>query len=170
MNLIIFGSTSPIGQILVAQALERGHRMTAFARQPELLVVQHPNLVLARGDVLDGASLRAALAGQQAAISVLSVRRGSGLLLAEGIANLIQGLCETGVQRFVYLAAQQRRILPPSKAHLAEQAVIERCICASTLDWTIVQPGRAISPSQVVSCLLDEVETSHHLHEILKIE
>ncbi len=170
MNLIIFGSTSPIGQVLVLHALDRGHRVTAFARQPELLAIQHPDLVLARGDVLDGASLRAALAGQQAAISVLGVRRGSGLLLAEGIANLVQALSETGVPRLVYLASTQRRILPPSKARLAEQAVIERCIRASKLDWTIAQPGSNASPWKIADPLLDEIEQCQHLHETFKIE
>jgi uncharacterized protein YbjT (DUF2867 family) len=170
MNLIIFGSTSPTGQVLLAQALDRGHRVTAFARQPEQVGIQHPNLALASGDVLDGSSLRAALAGQDAAISVLAVRRGSGLLLAEGIANLIQALSAAGVQRFVYLAAPQRSILPPSKARLAEQAVIERCIRASSLAWTIVQPAHSASISKIANYLLDEVERCQHLRDIFEID
>jgi putative NADH-flavin reductase len=157
MNLIIFGATGELGKILVTRALERGHQVTAFARRPESLGMASPRLTLARGDVLDGASLRAALAGQAAAISVLGIRRGAGgLLLAEGMANLVQACQAAGVNRFIclsslgvgasrgrlgwlYRALLIRLYLKP---RLAEQEIIEGYVRSSALDWTIVQAGR----------------------------
>jgi putative NADH-flavin reductase len=157
MNLIIFGASGQLGKILVKQALERGHQVTAFARRPEDLALQSPRLALARGDVLDGASLLAALADQEAAISVLGIRRGAGgLLLAEGMANLVQACQAAGVKRFICLSSLgvgpsrgrlgwlHRTVFAPLllRTRLAELEVLEGYIRASALDWTIVQTGR----------------------------
>ncbi|NEO95433.1 MAG: NAD(P)H-binding protein, partial [Moorea sp. SIO3G5] len=37
MNILIFGSTGGTGRQLVEQALDQGHRVTAFARNPAKL-------------------------------------------------------------------------------------------------------------------------------------
>jgi uncharacterized protein YbjT (DUF2867 family) len=169
MKLCIFGSTSKLGETLILQALDRGHCVTAVARQPERLEIHHANLVLVCGDVLDGASLRTALNGQQAAVSVLGIQRGSGLLLAEGIANLVQALSEAGVRRFIYLSPHRRRFVPLSRAFLAEQTVIERCISTSRLDWTIAKGGTS-SSARVAAALLDELQNGFQLRKNLLIE
>ena len=41
MNLLIVGSTRGIGRQLVDQALASGHRVTALARHPERLALEH---------------------------------------------------------------------------------------------------------------------------------
>lgn len=53
MKLLIFGSTGSIGRQLVEQALERGHTVTAFARDPAKLDIKHAHLKFAQGDVMD---------------------------------------------------------------------------------------------------------------------
>ena len=53
MKLIVFGSTGGIGRQVVAQALEAGHRVTAVARRPETLTIQHERLRVVRGDALE---------------------------------------------------------------------------------------------------------------------
>ena len=44
MKLIIFGSTGSIGRQLVKQALEQGHMVTAFTRDPARVDIKHANL------------------------------------------------------------------------------------------------------------------------------
>ena len=44
MKLLIFGSTGSIGCQLVKQALEQGHMLTAFARDPVRVDIKHANL------------------------------------------------------------------------------------------------------------------------------
>lgn len=34
MKVVIFGATGSVGRLMVAQALEEGHAVTAFARAP----------------------------------------------------------------------------------------------------------------------------------------
>jgi putative NADH-flavin reductase len=73
MNLLIFGATGGTGRALVEQALEQGHIVTAFARDPSKVRTAHSNLRVVKGDILDPASVEAALHGQDAALSALGV-------------------------------------------------------------------------------------------------
>lgn len=46
MKLIIFGATGRTGIELVSQALDEGHRVTAFARNPKAMNIQHAELMV----------------------------------------------------------------------------------------------------------------------------
>jgi putative NADH-flavin reductase len=74
MNLLIFGATGGTGRALVEQALEHGHTVTAFARDPSKVGATHQNLRIAKGNILDYASVETALYGQDAALSALGIR------------------------------------------------------------------------------------------------
>src|SRR5579872_2508590 len=71
MNVIVFGSTGGTGRALVEQALAQGHVVTAFARNPAKVTMTHENLRVAKGDMMDSESVKAALRGQDAALSAL---------------------------------------------------------------------------------------------------
>ena len=72
MKVAIFGSTGSIGRHLVEQALEQEHTVTAFARNPATLDMEHPNLTAVQGDALDPASVEKAVIGQDAGPVVLN--------------------------------------------------------------------------------------------------
>jgi putative NADH-flavin reductase len=74
MNLLILGSTGGTGHALVEQALEQGHIVTAFARDPAKVRTTHPNLRIAKGDILDYGSVETALRDQDAVLSALGIR------------------------------------------------------------------------------------------------
>ncbi|HEY3345964.1 MAG TPA: NAD(P)H-binding protein [Anaerolineaceae bacterium] len=192
MRIIIFGSGGQAGIELVTRALARGHRVTAFARDPESLGLQHPCLVLARGDVLDGASIRVGLAGQEAAISMLALGRGAGgLLLAEGMANLVQALQDTGVRRFICRSELgagdgrdrsgwlRRAAHDPLhwKARAAELGIVEGTVKASALEWTIVRTGELgggggraeISRRKAVDFILGVLETGVCVRQTVEV-
>ncbi len=73
MNLLILGATGGTGRAQVEQALEHGHTVTAFAREPSKVRTTHPNLRVVKGDILDYGSVEAALQGQDAALSALGI-------------------------------------------------------------------------------------------------
>src|ERR1700730_3428654 len=54
---IVIGATGGTGRQLVHQALALGHEVTAFVRDPARLQIAHANLRVAKGDVLDYASV-----------------------------------------------------------------------------------------------------------------
>src|SRR5882724_6853385 len=74
MNLLILGATGGTGRALVEQALELGHTVTAFARDPSKVRTTHPNLRVMQGDISNYSSLESAIRGQDAVLSGLGVR------------------------------------------------------------------------------------------------
>jgi putative NADH-flavin reductase len=154
MKLLVLGATGPLGQRIVAQALEQGHEVTAFARSPQKLRLEHDHLRIARGDVLDGSgSVEAAVKGQEAVISALGVGRSfkSGGLIARSMPVIVQAMERQQVGRLIFtsgiivkldsvpfvmrvlLRLLQRDLMIDKKAG-------EDILRTSALDWTLVYP------------------------------
>jgi len=74
MKLLVFGATGGTGGRLVQQALQQGHVVTAFARDPGKIHLAHDNLRVVRGDILHPDSVETAVAGQDAVMSALGIR------------------------------------------------------------------------------------------------
>jgi NAD(P)-dependent dehydrogenase (short-subunit alcohol dehydrogenase family) len=74
MKLLILGATGNMGQRLLAQALERGHAVTAFVRnraklQQQLGTSVPSGLTFFEGDVNEATALRAAMTGHDVVIN-----------------------------------------------------------------------------------------------------
>lgn len=157
MRVLIVGATGGTGRELVRQALERGHAVTAFARRPEAVMHRHENLRVARGDVMDPASVAAAMAGQEAVLSALGHKRWfyPTRILSQGTANLLDAMAKQGVRRFVcetslgvgeswwrlglyYTLFVIPVILP---LYYWDKNRQERIVRASAADWILVRPG-----------------------------
>ncbi len=164
MKLLIVGATGGTGRELVRQALERGHHVTAFARNPSKLDLKNERLTTARGDVLDFASVEAAVRGQDAVLCALGHKRWlyPTRILSEGTRNLIRAMEKESVRRFVcetslgvgnswgrmglyYTLFVGLFILP---FYFVDKARQERLIRSSTLDWVIVRPGALTNGSK----------------------
>src|SRR5215467_4020962 len=71
-RLLVLGATGGTGRHVVSQALEAGHAVTAYVRDPVKLEVKHERLQVVAGAIADDAKgLREAMQGQQAVISAL---------------------------------------------------------------------------------------------------
>ncbi|MEM9486661.1 MAG: NAD(P)H-binding protein, partial [Cyanobacteria bacterium P01_F01_bin.116] len=101
MKLVIFGATGGTGRQVVEQALAQGHRVTAFARTPAKLDIQHPHLKVAQGDVMDLPSVEQAVKGQDAAVCILGSGQLKSNIRSEGTRQIIQAMEQTGVRRFI---------------------------------------------------------------------
>jgi len=75
MRVLVIGATGGTGRQLVQRALAAGHQVTAFVRNPAKLQIEHPNLRVAKGNVLDYATVESAMRGQEAVLSALGHRR-----------------------------------------------------------------------------------------------
>lgn len=156
-RILIVGATGGTGRQLVLQALERGYTVTALARNPSRLQVTHPRLTVVRGDVLDGASVDAAMHGQDAVLSALGHNRylGPTRILSRGTGHILGAMEARGVSRFVcetslglgesafrlglfYTLFIIPVILP---FYFWDKTRQERMIAASRLKWVIVRPG-----------------------------
>jgi len=106
MKVLVFGSTGRTGRHLVAQALEQGHAVTAFARDPSKLEMRHEKLRLVRGDVLDPTSVESAVRGQDALLSALGAGPGQPkTVFSDGMRTILRMMETRGVSRIVCVSA-----------------------------------------------------------------
>ncbi|MET7682345.1 NAD(P)H-binding protein [Streptomyces sp. NPDC005423] len=75
MHLTVLGASGATGQYLLQQALDRGHTVTAIARDPDRLVVtgHEDQLIRVRADVRDTDGIGRALKGATTIISALGI-------------------------------------------------------------------------------------------------
>lgn len=85
------------------QALEEGHQVTAFVRNPEKLRIEHANLRIARGNVLDYATVESAMQGQSAVISALGHKQFfyPTRILSDGTRNVLRAMASRRVPRII---------------------------------------------------------------------
>ena len=154
MKITIFGATGTLGRHVVEQALAAGHEVTAFARRPQRLDLQHPNLHRRAGDVFDQAAVDDAVKGQDAVIVALGAGRKGGVR-ATGTRHVIQAMQNHGVQRLICQstlgAGNSYAALNFFWKHImfgfllkdayADHQEQEALVQASGLDWTIVRPS-----------------------------
>jgi putative NADH-flavin reductase len=156
MKIVIFGASGATGKLLVAQALERGHLVTAFVRTPSKLETKHIAFQVAQGDVKDSAAVERAVAGNDAVLSALGVGRPlrHDPAVIEGVKNIVRAMEQTGPARLIYQSflgvhegrAQAGFVLGRIMATLvvrnevADHEAKEAIIRNSKLDWTIVRP------------------------------
>ncbi len=105
MKIALIGATGYVGSKVLAEALERGHRVTAIVRHPEKLAA-HPNLTAQRGDVLESDELASLLAGHDLIISAFNPKRQSTdpdifEQHVRGHKAIIAAVKKSGVGRFI---------------------------------------------------------------------
>ena len=156
MNVIVFGANGGIGRNVVEQALAAGHRVTAVARRPETVKLQHPQLVVKRGDVLDAPGLLPLLVGQQAVVSAVGApSRAPTVVYSDGVGNILRAMEPAGVRRLLCISATglepgplvQRVVAkvvlwPLLRNMYSDLVCMEDRVRHSDVDWTIVRPPR----------------------------
>lgn len=166
MQLLVVGATGGTGKQAVEQALERGHMVTAFVRDPAKLGIQHPNLTILTGDVLKPETLLPAVRRQDAVLCSLGSRPGQqDHSLSEGTKNLIEAMKLANVRRLLVVSSlgvgdsyasapllSKLFIKTFLSGPIAEKEIQEQAIRDSKLDWLIARPTR----------LLDGKATGHY--------
>ena len=156
-RVLIVGATGGTGRQLVEQALARGYVVTALARDPSALRVEHPRLTVVQGNVLDYPSVEAAVRDQDAVLSALGHKQffRPTRTLSEGTRNVLRAMETHRVRRFVcettlgigdsagrmglyYTFFVIPVILP---FYFWDKTRQERLIAASGLNWVVVRPG-----------------------------
>ena len=157
MHVLILGATRGVGRHVLAQALDGGHDVTAFARTAAT-IPGHPRLRAVQGDVSDGgALLNDAMRGQDVVVSAL----GKGMTLkSEGVIQrsvppILEAMRATAVRRLIVTSAigvgetirdaplfSRLMIRLLLKDIYADKIAGEQHILRSDLDWTLVQPAQ----------------------------
>jgi len=166
MRIAIFGATGRTGHPLVEQALERGHEVVAFVRDPTGLSTtarESDRLSVVDGDVYSGEGVERAVAGDGGAVdAVVSVLgqspEGPDDLLTEAGRHMLAAMDHHGVDRFVTLVGAGVREEGESVTlggkvmgallKLVARSVLEdardhvEMVRASDTEWTVVRGPR----------------------------
>ena len=146
-TVLVVGATGDLGGRVVDALLARGKHVRALVREgtdPSRLAAK--GVEIARGDMLDPASLGRAMRGADAVVTTAAgyTRRRKGDSLEKvdnrGNRNLVDAAKKTGIKRFVFtsiLTCDQARDVP----HFWQKKLIEDYLEASGTPFVALRPG-----------------------------
>lgn len=157
-DIVIFGAGGRVGRAAVAEAVARGHAVTAVVRDPDRHrdLADTAGVAVVRGDVTDPASVAAVAAGHRAAVNAtarMDIPSQEHFVAAAKAPT--EGLTEAGVGRLVVLGIATTLETGPgvrvmdapdfpeeyrlfSQGHVAEFAALGEA--PDALDWLMVVP------------------------------
>jgi putative NADH-flavin reductase len=162
MKIVIFGANGGTGRLLTAQALASGHAVTAVTRHPDTFPIRHDRLRVLHGDAFDGASVAAAVAGNEAVLSTLGTpyTRKPITLYSQGTAHIVDAMHEHGLRRLVCVSSSAtyprrnpengfffEKVLQPFVINVLGRTLyedlqrMETLVSNSDLDWVIARPS-----------------------------
>ncbi|MFQ5945468.1 MAG: NAD(P)-dependent oxidoreductase [Anaerolineae bacterium] len=162
MRVIIFGATGRTGRLVVEQALEAGHFVTAYVRNPAKLGIEHARLTVVEGEIHDRDAMGRAIAGSDAVLSVLRPTGNEPAYeVSQGTQNIVAAMKEHGVRRLIVTTAFVVVPHPGDKPRLPDRVggfLFRRIyrhdaedmrraaesVKKSELDWTIVRVLRLV--------------------------
>ncbi|WP_326657673.1 NAD(P)-dependent oxidoreductase [Streptomyces sp. NBC_00385] len=151
MRITIFGATGRMGHLLVQQALDAGHVVTAYARTPGKLRIKHANLSVAAGQLDDDEAILEAVRAADAVIEGVgsesaATRRIVAAMDAAGVRRIVVvSTCSVPDPadrpdlKFKALVGFVRTAAPRAWAEVRSAA---EAIRASDLDWTLVRVAK----------------------------
>jgi putative NADH-flavin reductase len=147
----------------VAQALTRGHSVTAVVRDPIRLPIRDPALtVLSVAGLQDPDALQPAVRGRDAVLSAVGPRgRGVGPVASASARSILSAMHAAGVDRIVVVSAApvgpvpvdegvlNRRLVLPLVSRIlrsvyTDLADMEAVLRASDTAWTVVRPPKLV--------------------------
>lgn len=153
-KIALIGASGNAGSRILKELSDRGHQVTAIARNPEKIAAL-PNVVAKKGDVFDQAALSELLKGHDAVISSVH-------FTASDPATLIEAVRASGVQRYLVvggagsleIAPGQRVVdLPDFPAAYKAEATkgaefLDKLKQEKQLDWTFLSPSAEFVPGE----------------------
>jgi putative NADH-flavin reductase len=156
VKLLVLGATGGTGREVVNQALEQGHDVTAFVRDPGKMTSTHRRLRVVVGSVTDDeAAVAQVMRGQDVVISALGRRKSfrSSNLISRSMRTIVPAMEGLGVRRLIVVSAcgvgdsaRDAPLLPRLMYRLllgdifADKKAGEDYLRRSALDWTLVYP------------------------------
>jgi putative NADH-flavin reductase len=154
MKIAIFGASGRTGILTVYQALDKGHQVTAFTRKYSSVTIQHKNLRVIEGDILEYEKVKQAVEGMNVIISALGVEsRKSNTVLSEGTKNILRAMQECNVNRFICMSSAGilgndggfffgKIIIPLLLKEVFKDKVRQmKLIMESNVEWVIIRPA-----------------------------
>lgn len=173
--IYLVGATRGTG-LEVARILHVADRSIVALARPtaDTADLESTRASIARGDVLDRASIDASIQGAAAVISTLGGKRSEPRPDFDGTRNLVDACLASGISRFILvsaagvgdshasISAQAHKFLDPV---LEIKAKAEDYLTGSGLDYTIIRPGALDSePASGNGLLTDDPSVGGTIH------
>lgn len=157
LDIALVGGSGLVGTAILLEALSRGHRVTAMARHPERITLQHPHLRVRAIDVMAAADLVPAIVHHDVLVNACKPPWGMpGLYerFLKGALFIQHAVKAAAVSRLLFIGHAGSLYVAPSLQWVdtSEYPVIWRPISAASrdyldlllestdLDWTYVTP------------------------------
>ncbi len=163
MKIVLFGASGMIGQRVLAEAVRRGHAVTAVVRNPSKLPPADGKVAVKQGDLTDAAGLESVIAGHDVVVSAFAPPQGSEGKLTEVARNLVAAvkaakpsprLIAVGGAGGLKVAPDLRLIDTPNfpaflkpiaQAHID---AYQQVYSGSDIDWTVFAPAALIQSGE----------------------
>src|SRR5690348_10486979 len=134
-NILVIGAGGGIGRQAVEEALTSGFHVTAVLRDPSKLPLQHRDLKIVQGDILEPAGFESHLQGKDAVISAIGVKGGlthdePTTLYSQGNYRLLEAMRRVGAKRVFFISASAVEISPvlPFAVRLVAKFVLQKLL------------------------------------------
>ncbi|WP_371749522.1 NAD(P)H-binding protein [Streptomyces sp. NBC_01283] len=162
MNITVFGAAGNVGRRVVAEAVHRGHEVTAVVRDPARAAGLPSVTAIRTGDAADPRTVTALAAGQDLVVSATRPAPGREPELAAVTRALLSGLHGTGVRLLLVGGAAGLTVpgtggtmvvdapdFPPSLRPIALACNEQLDACRTTghdVDWAYASPPALLEP------------------------
>jgi hypothetical protein len=159
LKIAVFGATGMIGSRIAAQALERGHEVTALVRHPRP-IEGAPTLPVVAADLFDTVASAEKLKGFDAIASAYGPAREDASKVIEATRALVELARAAGVKRLVAVGGAGSLEVAPGKqlvdtqgfpeaykaVALAHREALGFYRTVTDIDWTFFAPAALIAP------------------------
>ena len=168
MKIALIGGSGFVGSAALDEALQRGHRVTALAREPAKIAAR-PGLTVVKADVLDAAQVAAAVEGHDAVIDAFNPGWNAPDLydsFLDGTRAIVAGVKRAGVKRILVVGGAGSLYVAPGvqlvdtdsfKSHVpaniipgaqAARDALNEIRQETALDWTFLSPAAMLKPGE----------------------
>jgi len=174
MNILLFGATGDMGQLVLRTALKADHKVKAFVRNPAGITLEDKNLIVVKGNITDTKSIESALSKVDVVISTLGSKSFTkhDTILIEGLRHILEAMQNSSVKRLIFISAFGvgetyreagfiSKILFSTLLRIpyADKLEQEKLVKGSKTDWTLIHPARLTTDPSV-----GKYKVGEHLH------
>jgi putative NADH-flavin reductase len=162
MKVALIGATGFVGSHLLPELLERGHQVTAIVRDPAKVTLEHPNLVVKKGDAYNETEIAGLVTGLDAVISTFNAGWHNPNLYADfmnGSKAIQNGVKKSGVKRFITVGGAGSLEIAPGRQLVDTPEFPKEYLPGATaardyldvikqekdLEWTFISPAIEMS-------------------------